>query len=115
MLVRLSLCPALQPWLIPALILPNPLSSGGVLGLSFLRQVELEIDLDRDDGTLVFHPLGHVDQGVIDLRGMTRLEMGVMKGGLMVVPASVNRSPLMPAIVDIRCLGGSWQLIFPPS
>ncbi|GAX80388.1 hypothetical protein CEUSTIGMA_g7827.t1 [Chlamydomonas eustigma] len=72
---------------------------GGVLGLSFLRQVEMVVDVEK--GVIEFHPLGHAEQGFISIEGMTRLDLSVGKGGLAVVPASLNGSPFIPAIIDI--------------
>ena len=43
----------------------------------------------------------HVEQGLLDVAGMTRLEMTALRGGLMMVPASLNGSPPMPAIIDV--------------
>ncbi|GFR52480.1 hypothetical protein Agub_g15050 [Astrephomene gubernaculifera] len=79
---------------------------GGVLGLSFLRQYEVEISpqLQR----LAFHPPGHIDKGLLDVRGMTCLRCEVLKGGLLGVPVSLNGSPRFPAILD---LGANFSIL----
>lgn len=72
---------------------------GGVLGLSFLRQWELDVCQDRQ--RLWFHPPGHIAQGVLDVEGMTCLACEALKGGLLAVPVSLNGSPRFPAILDL--------------
>lgn len=42
--------------------------AGGVLGLRFLSSFQIE--LDPAAGSIAFHPVGHVERGVLDVSGM---------------------------------------------
>ncbi|EFJ46891.1 hypothetical protein VOLCADRAFT_92653 [Volvox carteri f. nagariensis] len=92
---------------------PNPnktrypvTSSGGVLGLNFLRMFEFEICQDRQ--RMSFHPPGHIDKGVLEVEGMAKLNCDVLKGGLLGVPVSLNGSARFPAILD---LGANFSIL----
>lgn len=52
--------------------------AGGVLGLSFLKLFEIDIDFKRK--RISFHPVGHIDSGLLDVSGTACLQCTPIKG-----------------------------------
>lgn len=50
-----------------------------MLGLNFLKLFEIDINFEQQ--VVTFHPVGHIQQGVLSVGGMSRLTCTPLKGG----------------------------------
>jgi len=75
---------------------------GGLLGLDFLKMFEVEFDFDKE--TIVFHKIGSIKCGALDVSELIKIRLKAHSSGLQLAPIALNNTEPIDAIIDMGSL-----------